>query len=106
METKKIIDLDTLEEISGGKAGADGFNFQMDVYRNDTYIDYVPCIGYRTTPAIGLRQCIRLQNNVSLKSVHIYMPSGSELDYTQTFEQNGICEGIVLKAVIEEDVPA
>ena len=105
METKKLIDLDTLEEVSGGTAGENRFQFRMDVYRNETYLDYVPCLGYDTTPAISLRQCIKLQNDVSMQNVHIYMPAGNELDYYQTFEQNGICEGMVLKAVITESKP-
>ena len=105
METKKLIDLDTLEEVSGGTAGENRFQFRMDVYRNETYVDFVPCLGYDTTPAISLRQCIKLQNDVSMQSVHIYMPAGNELDYYQTFRQNGICEGMVLKAVITESKP-
>ncbi|MBR2761124.1 MAG: hypothetical protein IKD66_08125 [Solobacterium sp.] len=105
MEPKKLIDLDTLEEVSGGTAGENRFRFRMDVYRNDTYSDYVPCLGYDSTPAISLRQCIKLQNDVSLQSVHIYLPSGIELDYYQTFGQNGICDGMVLKAVIAESKP-
>jgi len=105
METKKLIDLETLKEISGSAVGANGFHFRMDVYRNDTYVDYVPCLGYDNTPAISLRQCIRLQNDVSLQSVHIYLPSGSELNYFQTFGQNGIREGMTLKAVISEGGP-
>ena len=42
METKTLIDLDSLSENSGGTAGENRFQFRMDVYRNDNYVDYVP----------------------------------------------------------------
>ena len=37
-----------------------------------------------------------------MESVHIYLPDGSELDYDLSFAKNGICEGVVLKVIIEE----
>ena len=102
MEKKTLMDIDALEEVPGGAAGAERIDFRMDVYRGETYMDYVPCLGYPTSPAINLRQCIRLQNNVSLRIVHIYLPSGPELNYEMSFAENGICDGIALKACINE----
>ncbi len=102
MEKKKLMDIDALEEVSGGVASVDRIDFRMDVYRNEAYVDYVPCLGYPTSPAINLRQCIRLQNNVKLQNVHIYLPAGPELNYEMTFAGNGICDGMALKACINE----
>ena len=97
-----LLDLETLEEVTGGVSSSEEIDFRMNVYRGETYIDYVPCLGRLSSPAINLRQCIRLQNGVSLASVHIYHPSGNELNYEATFGEKGICNEIALKAVINE----
>lgn len=102
MEEKKPLNIEEMEEIAGGAAADDYFHFRMDVYRNNEMIDWVPCLGRNMLPARSLRTCIMHQNHVSLESIHIYLPSGAELNYAGTFEDNGICEGTLLTVMIEE----
>lgn len=72
----------------------------MDVYWNDSYVNYVRGFGLDTTPAESFRDCIKTQYQVNMENVHIYTPAGNEVDYYKTIEQNGIRDGMVLKAVI------
>ncbi len=102
MKENKRISLEDLERIAGGVGTGERFNFSMDVFRGGKKIDWVPCCGREGTPSKSLRACVHLQQNVPMNSVHIYLPDGSELNYDLSFAENGICEGISLKVIIEE----
>ena len=78
------------------------FNFSMDVFRKGEKVDWVPCTGREGTPSKSLRACIHFQQSVPMESVQMYLPDGSELDYDLIFAKNCICEGVVLKVIIEE----
>ena len=102
MKENKRISLEDLERIAGGVGTGEMFHFSMDVFRGGEKIDWVPCCGREGTPSKSLRACVHLQQNVPMNSVHIYLPDGSELNYDLSFAENGICEGISLKVIIEE----
>ena len=105
MEENKIkITAEELAKIAGGVAiGGSYYDFRIDIYEGDKFIDWLPCAGLDNIPARSLRFCIRQQRKVSAERIHIYLPSGAELNYEGTFADNGLGEGMLLKAVIDPE---
>ncbi len=97
---EEILNNNELADVAGGSDAGARVEFSMAVILDGAEVDVEPCLMYENNRAGLLRISVALQNEVNRNQVRVCMPDEREIDYGATIAENGITDGMVLKAYV------
>ncbi len=103
---KNMLSNDAVEKVVGGNGFEEEENvmLRIDIYQNEKYITSILYTGSVSNRAEQqgeiLRRDVWLCTKADPATIHVYLPDGREINYAMTIPENGIKDGMNLRAVI------
>ena len=106
LDNKNMLSNDVIEKVVGAGEFEEEEHvmLRIDIYRKEQYATSLLYHGLLSdhvqTPGEILRRDVWICTEADPSTIHVYLPDGREINYAVTFPENGIIEGMTLRAVI------